>query len=38
MNGETLVLRDIPSIGVGILGYGFASRAHMIALKRIDLL
>lgn len=35
MKDETEFLRDTPSIGVGILGYGFASRAHIIALKRI---
>jgi len=35
MKEETEFLRDIPGIGVGILGYGYASRAHIIALKRI---
>ena len=35
MKEETEFLRDIPGIGVGILGYGYAGRAHIIALKRI---
>ncbi|MBW1961420.1 MAG: Gfo/Idh/MocA family oxidoreductase [Deltaproteobacteria bacterium] len=35
MQGETKTLENIPKIGVGILGYGFATRAHIAALKRI---
>jgi predicted dehydrogenase len=35
MNGDSAALKDTPSIGVGILGYGYASRAHIVALKRI---
>ena len=35
MKGETAPLDDIPKIGIGILGYGFATRAHIAALKRI---
>lgn len=35
MKGETAPLDDVSKIGIGILGYGFATRAHIAALKRI---
>ena len=35
MKEETEFLKNIPRIGVGILGYGFASRPHILALKRM---
>jgi predicted dehydrogenase len=35
MKGETELLENIPKIGIGILGYGFATRAHIAAFKRI---
>jgi predicted dehydrogenase len=35
MKEENGFLRDVPKIGVGILGYGFVSRPHILALKRM---
>jgi predicted dehydrogenase len=35
MQGKTEDLKNIPKIGVGMLGYGFASRVHIVAFKRI---
>jgi len=35
MNEEDDFLKEIPKIGVGILGYGFVSRPHILALKRM---
>jgi len=35
MKGETAALEDIPKIGIGVLGYGFAGRVHISAFKRI---